>query len=218
MKQNGSPRLDWIVFDLGAVLIDWNPRYLYRRLTSDDAKIETFLREIATSDWNSRLDAGAPFAATIAARAIEHPTWREWLEHWHLDWPSMLHGPIDETVRIFETVVSERKAGRLKGVFALSNWEANTFKIAKARFPFLDGFDGRLISGEEKLIKPDPRFFQLLSERYGVEPAHALFVDDVEKNIAAAAALGFQTHWFRNPDDLATDLAQRGLLRAKERA
>ncbi len=208
-----SQTLDWVVFDLGAVLIDWNPRYVYRRFTSDETRIEYFLKNVATGEWNSRMDAGELFQAAIDERAREFPEWKEWLQAWRDHWPTMLHGPISETVQVFEEVVAQRRQGRLKGVLALSNWEANTFKIARARFPFLENFDARLISGEEKMIKPDPRFFRLLMERHGVVPERAIFIDDVDKNIEAATKLGFQTHHFVKAAGLRTRLHELGVLR-----
>lgn len=207
-----SQTLDWVVFDLGAVLIDWNPRYVYRRFTSDEARIEYFLKHVATGDWNSRMDAGELFQTAIDERVREFPEWQEWLQAWRDHWPTMLNGPILETVEVFESVVARRRAGRLKGVLALSNWEANTFKIAKARFPFLEHFDARLISGEERLIKPDARFFHLLADRHGVQPERALFIDDVEKNIEAAKALGYQTHHFREAKSLRRHLIEWKVL------
>lgn len=207
-----SQTLDWVVFDLGAVLIDWNPRYVYRRFTSDEARIEYFLKNVATGDWNSRMDAGELFQEAIDDRVREFPEWKEWLQAWRDHWPTMLSGPIVETVEVFESVVACRDAGRLKGVLALSNWEANTFKIAKARFPFLEKFDARLISGEERLIKPDSRFFQLLTDRYGVDPERALFIDDVERNIEAASALKYQTHHFSDANKLRKQLVELNVL------
>jgi 2-haloacid dehalogenase len=203
-----SKTLDWVVFDLGAVLIDWNPRYVYRRFTSDEAQIESFLDRVATGEWNSRMDAGELFQAAIDDRVAQFPEWKEWLQAWRDHWPTMLSGPIQPAVEIFEQVVIQRRIGRLKGVFALSNWEANTFKIAKARFPFLEQFDARLISGEERLIKPDPRFFRLLIDRHQLLPERSLFIDDVRKNIEAASALGFHTHHFTSPESLRAHLVE----------
>jgi 2-haloacid dehalogenase len=198
----GSSTLDWIIFDLGAVLIDWNPRYLYRQYTKDESHIETFLREVATSEWNSQMDAGELFQSAIDQRCQKYPEWKAWLQDWRDHWPTMLKGPIPESVDIFNDVIAARRAGKLKAVLALSNWEANTFKIAQARFPFLGDFDGKLISGEERLIKPDPRFFQLLIDRYGVVPSRAIFIDDLTKNTSVAEGMGFRTHHFENPAKL----------------
>ncbi|CAN5397469.1 HAD family phosphatase [soil metagenome] len=209
-------QIDWVIFDLGAVLIDWNPRYVYRRVEStlpaSDALIEEFLREVATGDWNSQMDAGTLFQSAIDQRAAEFPEWREWLQMWRDEWPTMMRSAIPDMVELFYEVLNVRRSGQLRGVLALSNWEANTFKIAKARFPFLSDFDARLISGEEKLIKPDPVFFKLLESRFGVDPKRAIFIDDLAKNIQVASSLGFQVHLFENAVKLRADLTARNIL------
>ncbi len=202
-----------VVFDLGGVLVDWSPRYVYSR-ERDSHRLDRFLAEVATSDWNSQMDAGELFQTAIDARAAEFPEWREWLQKWRDEWPTMLRGPIEGTVALFEQVVEQRRLGHLAGVYALSNWEANTFKIARARFPFLELFDGRLISGEERMIKPDPRFFGLLQERFAVRPSETLFIDDLAKNIDRAEAIGFQTHHFTSPEDLRAVLIKRGVIKS----
>jgi 2-haloacid dehalogenase len=207
-----SKALDWVVFDLGAVLIDWNRRYVYRRFTSDESLIELFLDRIATGEWNSRMDAGELFQSAIDERIRQFPDWKEWLQAWRDYWPTMLNGPILSSVQIFEEVVRQRQCGRLKGVLALSNWEANTFRIAQARFPFLAQFDAKLISGEERMIKPDPLFFKLLIERHQVQPEKCLFIDDVQRNIEAAAALGFLTHHFTSAQALRQHLIELRIL------
>ncbi len=209
-------QIDWVVFDLGAVLIDWNPRYVYRRLVADmpdgEARISKFLAEVATGEWNSQMDAGVLFQGAIDRRILEFPEWKTWLQMWRDEWPSMMKGAIDESVEIFHDVVARRQAGAVKGVLALSNWEANTFKIAQARFPFLQHFDVRLISGEEKLIKPDPAFFRLLEVRHGVDPRRAIFIDDLPKNTRVAESLGYHVHVFETALKLRADLEERGVL------
>lgn len=205
-------QIEWVIFDLGAVLIDWNPRYAYGRATKDLEKIEYFIRHVATSEWNSQMDAGIPFQRAIDRRVQEFPDWGEWLQKWRDDWPTMLHAPIDDSVSIFKDVVARRRDGHLKGVIALSNWEAGTFKIAQARFPFLKDFDARLISGEERLIKPNPDFFRLLETRHGVNPKRAIFIDDLAKNTQVAEDLGYQVHVFESASKLRTDLEGRAVL------
>ncbi len=217
MATNGvKSEIDWVVFDLGAVLIDWNPRYVYNRHISPgpegEAKIEKFLKDVATSEWNSRMDAGTLFQKAIDERVSQFPDWKDWLHMWRDEWPTMMRSALPETVEIFQEVVGRKRTGHLKGVLALSNWEANTFKIAKARFPFLQDFDGRLISGEEGLIKPDPKFFKLLESRYGVDPSRAIFIDDLTKNTSVAQGLGYRVHVFKEASALRADLESRGVL------
>lgn len=225
-------RIEWVIFDLGAVLIDWNPRYVYGRETEippkDQArprppaggaypialaeKIDVFLRDVATGSWNAQMDAGILFQSAIDQRAVEFPLWRDWLQMWRDEWPTMMRAALPESVAVFRDVVARRRRGELRGVLALSNWEANTFKIARARFPFLEDFDARLISGEEKLIKPDPAFFRLLESRHGVVPENAIFVDDLPKNTEVARSLGYHVHLFENASKLRSDFTVRGIL------
>lgn len=222
MENRGFKRveIDWVIFDLGAVLIDWNPRYAFRRMQTElgvaptdvEAKIETFIREVATSEWNAQMDAGISFQTAIDRRSIDFPEWKKWLQMWRDEWPSMMREAMADSVAVFKDVVRQRGAGKLRGVIALSNWEAGTFKIAKARFPFLAEFDARLISGEERLIKPDPKFFKLLESRHAVVPARAIFVDDLTKNTQVAKDLGYQVHVFENASRLRADLQARNIL------
>lgn len=193
------PPIQTLIFDLGGVLIDWNPRYCFERLDSTGSRIDTFLREVATHDWNSTLDRGVSFDAAIQARSREFPEWSSWLDKWKTEWPTMLKGPIHEMVDVLERAVEAKRSGRLSGVYALSNWSEMTFEIAKARFPFLSHFDGIVISGREKVAKPDPEIFHLLMNRYQIVSETSAFIDDVRKNIETAQALGFRTFHFVEP-------------------
>ncbi len=213
-------KIDWVIFDLGAVLIDWNPRYAFRRMHAElglaptvvEEKIETFLSTVATGAWNSQMDAGTLFQSAIDERAKEFPEWRAWLQMWRDEWPTMMRELVPGALDVFQKVVQRKNAGVIKGVLALSNWEANTFKIARARFPFLEQFDGRLISGEERFIKPDPAFFRLLETRYGVNPQRAIFIDDLRKNTQVAEGLGYQVHLFESAELLRADLKSREVI------
>lgn len=197
-----------VIFDLGGVLIDWNPRYLFRKISRDTHKIENFLTEVCNQEWNEKQDAGRSFAQAIEELTARFPEHREWIETYHQRWDEMLAGEISGTVEIFRTL---KRQPNLK-IFALSNWSAETFPIAQRRFQFLAEFEAVLISGREKLIKPDERFFALLSTRHGIDPSSSIFIDDVEKNILAAKRLGFITHYFHSPAELRAELALRGLL------
>ena len=220
MSNVHNSKIDWVIFDLGAVLIDWNPRYAFRRMHSElglaptvvEEKLEVFLSTVATGSWNAQMDAGTLFQRAIDERVKEFPEWRAWLQMWRDEWPTMMRGLVSDAVDIFHEVVQRKNAGSVKGVFALSNWEANTFKIARARFPFLEQFDGRLISGEERLIKPDPAFYKVLETRYGVNPKRAIFIDDLLKNTQVAEGLGYQVHLFESAELLRADLRSREVI------
>ena len=196
-----------VIFDLGGVLIDWNPRYLYRGLFGgDDAAMERFLAEVCTADWNARLDAGLPWDEAIASLSLAHPTQRDMIVAFRDRWTEMLGGAYEATVDILADL---RAAGI--PLYALTNWSAETFPLARPRFPFLDWFEGIVVSGAEGIRKPDPRIFHLLLERYGLRAESTAFVDDVEENVEVAAALGMATVRFRDAPGLRQDLSRLGL-------
>jgi 2-haloacid dehalogenase len=196
-----------VVFDLGGVLIDWDPRYLYRTLFDDEAEMESFLATVTTPEWNLAQDAGRSWAEAVEELAARHPEHRERIEaYWHR-WPETLGEAIEPTVAVLAEL--RERAVRL---LALSNWSAETFPLARPRYPFLEWFDGIVISGQERLVKPDPRLFGVLVERHGIEPSTTVFVDDQPRNVEAAAALGFRALRFVDAASLREDLQRLGLL------
>jgi 2-haloacid dehalogenase len=199
--------IDAVVFDLGGVLIDWNPRHLYRKLFEDEAKMDRFLTEICSPVWNVTLDAGKPFDDGIAELVRRHPEEAHLIRAWKERWEEMLAGPIHGTVAILEELHAAGMA-----LHALTNWSAETFPIGRTRFSFLDRFRTILVSGQEKLVKPDPRIFHLLVERTGVVPERTVFIDDSEKNTAAARCCGFQAIRFTDAQDLRARLGDLGVL------
>lgn len=201
-----------VVFDLGGVLIDWNPRHLYRKLFADEAAMEWFLEEVCHHAWNLEQDRGRPFAEAIEEAALRHPDQRAMIEAYHARWNEMLAGPIADSVAILEELA---EAGY--ELHALTNWSAETFPIARPRFAFLDRFATILVSGDERLVKPDERIFQLLLERIAHPAQRCIYIDDSQPNVAAAAALGFDAIAFTSPPALRAALVERGLLPAPER-
>jgi 2-haloacid dehalogenase len=199
-----------VVFDLGGVLIDWNPRHLYRRLIADEAAMERFLAEVCHPAWNVEQDRGRTFAEAVEAAAALHPGQRALIEAYHQRWDEMLAGPIDGSVAILEEL---RAAGH--ELHALTNWSTETFPIARERYAFLAWFGTILVSGEERLIKPDPRIFRLLLERIGHQAEACIYIDDSPKNVAAAADLGFAALHFQSPEKLREELTGLGLLRGQ---
>jgi 2-haloacid dehalogenase len=196
-----------VVFDLGGVLVDWDPRYLYRQLFDDPDEMESFLAEVTTAEWNAHQDAGRSWAEAIELLVAEHPERRELIEAFHGRWPEMLAGEIRGTV----DVLAELRAAGLRLV-ALSNWSAELFPVALERFDFLAWFEGILISGEVGVNKPDPQIFEHLVERFGIEPATAIFIDDSSANVDTAAALGFGAIQFTDAAALRLELVRLGLL------
>jgi 2-haloacid dehalogenase len=196
-----------VVFDLGGVLIDWNPRYLYRQLFEDEAAMELFLAEVCHSAWNEEQDRGRTFADAVEEAAALYPEQRALIEAYHQRWDEMLAGPIEGTVAILADL---KEAGH--ELHALTNWSAEKFPIARERYAFLTWFETVLVSGEHGLIKPDARIFELLLERIGREASACIYIDDSAKNIAAAEALGFKAIHFQGPEELRGELIGIGLL------
>lgn len=195
-----------IVFDLGGVLIDWDPRHMYRTLFDDEAEMERFLAEVATLEWNSHHDAGRRWEDGVALLSAEHPKYAGLIAAYWDRWEEMLAGPIEGTVDI----LAKLKAAGCE-LHALTNWSTQSFPIAIERYEFLDWFEHIVVSGEEKLIKPDHRLYKILLERIGRSADECIFIDDGIRNVEAAAELGFDAIHFENPQQLRDQLVQRGL-------
>ena len=200
--------IDSIIFDLGGVLIDWNPRYVYRTVFNSEEKTEWFLQNICTLDWNEKQDAGYPIATAVAEKVAEFPEWEKEIRIYYDRWTEMLKGPVDATVEIFRQL----KASEKYKLFALTNWSAELFPVALERYDFLHWFDGRVVSGEEKTRKPFPEIYQRLLERYNVSAENALFIDDSLRNVKAAEMLGINSIHFQSPGQLKEELIKLGLL------
>ncbi len=199
--------IDTVVFDLGGVLIDWNPRHLYRALIPDEARREHFLAEVCPQSWNERQDAGRSLAEATAERIARFPEHAELIAAYYGRWEEMLGGAIAETVALLEAL--HRRGVPL---YALTNWSAETFPVGRRRFGFLERFRGIVVSGEERVIKPDAAIFRVLCERYALTPQCCLFIDDNPANVEAAAALGFAAHRFTDGDGLRSRLNELSLL------
>jgi 2-haloacid dehalogenase len=196
------------VFDLGGVLIDWNPRYMYRKLFPGDATaMEHFLTTVCTQSWNEEQDAGRTFAEGCAILKKDHPEQSELIDAWFPRYEEMFGGAIEGSVAI----LSELRARRIP-LYALSNWSAETFPVALRLFNFLNWFHGVLLSAEARLLKPDPRLFQLLLERYAIDPNHVVYIDDHAHNVETARKLGMHGIHFTDPARLRGELGRIGLL------
>lgn len=198
-----SNNIKTIIFDLGGVLIDWNPEYLYRKIfDNDESKMEWFLTEICPYSWNENQDAGKNWPLAIEEKVAEHPQYREWIEPYYYRWEEMLGGSLQGTVEILKKLIDSKKYQ----VLALTNWSADTFPKALQHFEFLHWFDGIVVSGEENTRKPFHDIYQILFERYNVTPSEAIFIDDNTKNIEAGNELGLNCINFKSPADLAQEL------------
>lgn len=201
--------LDTVIFDLGGVLIDWNPRYLFRKLIQDEQEMERFLGEVATQEWNHLQDAGRTLQEATDWLVEKHPEQEELIRAYYGRWPEMLGGQIEGTVAILQDIF-DKKTHRL---LALTNWSYETFPVALEQFPWLSThFEGVLVSGEEKLAKPDPAIYELLIQRYNIRPDKAVFIDDNFPNVEGARALGLHALHFTSPTNLASDLSELKVL------
>jgi 2-haloacid dehalogenase len=200
--------MNTVLFDIGRVLLDWDPRYYYvRHFPGDAAALERFVTGIVGTDWIRSVDAGKPIDAAIEERSREFPEHAHLIREWKSGWPEMLRGEIAGTV----TIVDELRA-RGRRITALSNFSAESWPWAVARFPFLGRFEGVVISGEVGVAKPDPAIYRIAIERLALDPARTLFVDDMPVNVAAAKACGIEAVVFESPEKLRADLEAVGLL------
>jgi 2-haloacid dehalogenase len=198
--------IDAVIFDLGGVLIDWNPCHLYRRLFDDEAAMEAFLSEVCTPSWNLEQDRGRPWAQAIAELSAQHPDKAELIAAYRGRWHEMLNGPIAGTVAILEELDAAGTA-----LFALTNWSAETYPYAEQLYPFLGRFRAVVVSGRIGLIKPDAAIYRHAIARFGVVPERTLFIDDSARNVAGASAVGLRALCFTGPEALRRDLAALGL-------
>lgn len=197
-----------IIFDLGAVLIDWNPHYLYQKLFENQADMHDFLENICTPEWNEEQDGGRTLKEATDLLLAKHPEQEEYIRAYYDRWEEMLGGAIEGTVDIFR----ELKATNQYKIYALTNWSGETFPIALQRFEFLNWFDGIVVSGDEKNRKPFPSFYQVLLDRYNINPDTALFIDDNLRNIHAAEQMGIPSIHFTSAEELRIKLEERGIL------
>jgi len=198
---------DTVVFDLGNVLIAWDPRNIYRKLVPDADEMEEFLATVCTPDWNLQQDAGRPIAEANAELVAKFPDKADLIHAYYGRFQEALGGPIAGSVALLERLHANGTP-----LYALTNWSAETFKIARPMFPFLDRFRHIAVSGELKLVKPDAAIFRHLLGVIGKPAEACFFIDDSDKNIAGAAALGFHTHHFAEPGALGRDLERLGFL------
>lgn len=198
-----------IIWDLGGVLVDWNPHYVFtdKYFDSPDKK-EFFFSQVCTHDWNEKQDEGRSIVEATQELIREFPEWESAIRDYYGRWTDMLNGPIHGTVDLFRQLIASGKYRH----YALTNWQADLFNIALVRYDFLHWFDGRVVSGVEKTRKPFPEFYQLLLDRYQVKAAEAIFIDDNLRNVKAAEAMGIDAIRFESADQLLSELQQRAII------
>jgi 2-haloacid dehalogenase len=199
-----------VIFDLGGVLIDWDPRHLYRRLfDGDDEAMERFLTEVTSVEWNVQQDRGRSLDAATEELVARHPDREDLIRAYYGTdtWREMISGPIAGTVDVLADL-------RARGVrlFALSNWSAETFPRVRHEFDFLGWFEGIVLSGQEGIAKPEEAIYRIVLDRHGLTAEDTIFVDDSERNVDQARRMGIDAIVFRDADQLRDELRGRGLL------
>lgn len=196
-------KIETIIFDLGGVLIDWNPKYLYREVfNGNEEKVDWFLSNICTSEWNVEHDAGRPLKVGTELLLDQYPEYEDWIRIYYDRWEDMLGGTLDETVALLTALKQTNKYQ----LYALTNWSAETFPIALERFDFLNKFEGIVVSGSEKTRKPFPRIYEILLDRYQIKPEKAVFIDDNFENVSAAEKVGINGIHFKSATQLMNEL------------
>jgi 2-haloacid dehalogenase len=196
-----------VIFDLGGVLIDWDPRHLYRKLISDETEMERFLTEVCSPAWNLEQDRGRPWNEATELLIRQHPTDAALIEAFRERWPEMLGDPIQGTVDILREL-----RDRSTPLYALTNWSDATFHHAESLYDFLGWFHGIVVSGREKIVKPDPAIYRVLCKRYALESGALVYIDDNPNNTAAASELGMHGIHFTDPPTLRRELAALGFV------
>lgn len=195
-----------IIFDFGGVLVDWNPRYLYKNVFDDVTQMEYFLSHICTEEWNLQQDKDRTLQEGTLLLQKQFPEYAHLIQLFYDQWEVMLKGEITENVKLLPLLKKNYP------LFGLTNWSAETFPIALRRFSFFSLFDGIVVSGEEKIIKPDKAIFKVLLDRYQINATESLFIDDNRSNIIAANEMGFQTIHINNNIILEEELKKRKVL------
>ena len=200
--------INTILFDLGGVLISWDPIIPYlKAFNGDEEKARWFIDHICTMDWNEEQDGGRTIAEANRTKIAEHPEHEELIRLYYGEWETMLTGTIEGTVEIFRQL----KAKPELRIYAITNWSAETFPVARSRYDFLQWFEGISVSGELKMRKPFPEIYEYTLQKYNIRPEEAVFIDDNLKNVEAARALNIHAIHFQNPEQLEAALVQLGV-------
>jgi 2-haloacid dehalogenase len=195
-----------IVFDLGGVLIDWDPRYLYSQIFTDQDEMEFFLRAVCSPEWNAQMDGEKSFQDGIEELIPLHPEYADQIQAYFTRWEEMIRGVFSSTVQILSEL---KEAGY--PLAALSNWSSETFPILNAKYEFLDWFDPLMISGHVGLVKPDPQIFNLLLCSLDRDSNDCIYIDDMKPNIKAASEIGFSFIHYTGSDQLRRELIEQGI-------
>jgi 2-haloacid dehalogenase len=201
-------KITTIIFDLGGVLIDWNPKYVYREVfNGDEEKVDWFLNNICTNDWNMEQDAGRTFKDATEFLIRQYPQYEQWIRVYYDRWEDMLGGPIQDSVLLLEKL----KKANTHQLYALTNWSDEAFPVALQRYDFLQHFDGILVSGTEKMRKPFSKIYELILDRYKLNAEKSVFIDDNLDNVLGAQKIGMKAIQYKNSQQLINELNHLGV-------
>jgi len=202
-------KIDTIIFDLGGVLVDWKPEYLYRKVfNGNEKKVQWFLNNICTSAWNAEQDGGRTIEEAENIKIAEFPEHEDLIRLYYNQWHQMFSGPIEENVTLFKSL---KASGNYK-IYALTNWSAEKWDKALELFPFFQFFDGVVVSGQEKMRKPSPEIYELILNRFQISPEKSIFIDDNEENVTAAKTLKIHGIHYKSPQQLLKNLQSCQLI------
>ena len=207
MLTPASDKIDAVVFDIGRVLVQWSIRNLYAQVIDDPARLDWFLANVATEQWNFEHDAGKPLAQLVAERSALFPAEADLIALYPQRWLETVPGPIPGTAALVEAL-----AKRGHPLYAITNFGAETWAMFRPTLPVLDHFRDIVVSGRERIVKPDPAIYALAQGRFGYDPARMLFIDDSLPNVTSARESGWYAHHFIDAETLRADLTERGLL------
>lgn len=196
-------KIDTIIFDLGGVLVDWKPEYLYRKVfNGNEKKVQWFLNNVCTSAWNAEQDGGRTIEEAENLKIAEFPEQEELIRLYYKEWHQMFSGPIEENVALFKSLIA---SGNYK-IYALTNWSAEKWDKALELFPFFNFFDGVVVSGQEKMRKPSTKIYELMLNRFQINPEKTIFIDDNEENVTASKTLKIHGIHYKSPQQLLKNL------------
>ena len=201
-------KIDTIIFDLGGVLVDWNPKYLYEKIFDSQEEVEWFLNNVCTSDWNIEQDAGRTIEEANALKIAEFPDYEKFINMFYERWDEMFSGPIQESVKIQQKLIADKNYK----VYALTNWSAEKWELGKQLFSFFNDFEGVVVSGQENTRKPFDDIYQLILKRYSIIPENSVFIDDNFENTLGFSRNGIHSIHFKSPEQLKSDLKKLNVI------
>lgn len=200
-------KITTVVFDVGKVLFKWDLRYLFTKLIDDEQELEYFLTHVVTPEWHFQHDEGRPLAEMSAERSAEFPQYAALIDAYVTRFNETIPGPVEGSLEIVSELVERRVP-----LFAITNFGAEFWEMFRPTEPIFDHFRDVIVSGVEKLVKPDPAIYALALRRFGLRPGEAIFIDDNLDNVVSARANGFVAHQFNDSDSLRNELTEYGLL------